>query len=437
MNKMTSTMRRRLSLLYHSNGKPSRFQRIRTRMDTCRHRLGASRTVAGGERTSPLGNLLALRTFFRLFFLSIFLNSVGHAAAGPPAREQAAPVARDIAAVLGDCAAAPVDAKESDGSAPEPMLNKGKRIFINPTGDSLYMGQEANAGTADDEQKNDQGVANVGIGAGVLKNNVDGRAILAIGTEALASNLTGIANTAIGFQSMLHQTDHNDNAAVGYRTMRSAHGPDTYLNVAMGHDALSSTISGARNTALGALAMQRLGPGKQNVAVGLDAMRGNNSEYVRNSSSFDVAIGSHALQQIDAGNANVAVGLCALSSLRNGNKNIAIGFAAGHNLVNSSYDILIGNHTRASKGAPHYYLDIGNVISADLKHGMVGIGTAAPRATLDIDGALRLAVNASPPVACTGDTAGSVALTKQSRMCACDGIRWIFADRSKASCSWN
>ena len=67
--------------------------------------------------------------------------------------------------------------------------------------------------------------------------------------------------------------------------------------------------------------------------------------------------------------------------------------------------------------------------------GKVGIGTASPVATLDINGYARLAPQVAAPVTCDAAHKGSMAMTDDSRLCVCDGSSWKF-DYNAVACSW-
>ncbi|MBI5004415.1 Ig-like domain-containing protein [Candidatus Kaiserbacteria bacterium] len=67
--------------------------------------------------------------------------------------------------------------------------------------------------------------------------------------------------------------------------------------------------------------------------------------------------------------------------------------------------------------------------------GNVGIGTAAPVTTLDVNGYMRLAVQSSAPMACSATYDGVIALNSVGWVCICNGSTWI-ADSTGAACSW-
>jgi hypothetical protein len=59
--------------------------------------------------------------------------------------------------------------------------------------------------------------------------------------------------------------------------------------------------------------------------------------------------------------------------------------------------------------------------------GNVGIGTATPQATLDINGFARLTPQGSAPATCSSSNVGAIALTLDFNICICNGSTWIFA----------
>ena len=71
--------------------------------------------------------------------------------------------------------------------------------------------------------------------------------------------------------------------------------------------------------------------------------------------------------------------------------------------------------------------------------GNVGIGTTSPVAALDINGAMKLAKNSLPPIACTSTADGAIALTSWHSMCVCKGSvsNWVQAADGLTSCSWS
>ena len=65
----------------------------------------------------------------------------------------------------------------------------------------------------------------------------------------------------------------------------------------------------------------------------------------------------------------------------------------------------------------------------------IGIGTATPMATLDVNGYERLSTNSSAPAQCKAAIKGAIALNHVSRICVCDGSSWKL-DSSGGACPW-
>lgn len=67
--------------------------------------------------------------------------------------------------------------------------------------------------------------------------------------------------------------------------------------------------------------------------------------------------------------------------------------------------------------------------------GNVGIGTASPVATLDVNGYARLAIKSSAPFTCDAAHKGAISLTGNAAICICNGTTWVY-DSTAAACSW-
>ncbi len=67
--------------------------------------------------------------------------------------------------------------------------------------------------------------------------------------------------------------------------------------------------------------------------------------------------------------------------------------------------------------------------------GNVGIGTATPAATLDVNGTARLAKYQQEPFPCDVDHDGTIALTHLTKMCVCNGSAWRFV-KDDMLCVW-
>lgn len=70
--------------------------------------------------------------------------------------------------------------------------------------------------------------------------------------------------------------------------------------------------------------------------------------------------------------------------------------------------------------------------------GNVGIGTASPQATIDINGYARLKVHNAQPVACSSSNDGAFAMTSQYTTCACKGgsAAWVRTSDGASACIW-
>jgi uncharacterized protein (TIGR02145 family) len=80
-----------------------------------------------------------------------------------------------------------------------------------------------------------------------------------------------------------------------------------------------------------------------------------------------------------------------------------------------------------------YWTDGTDVVSTNA---MVGIGTATPVATLDIEGYMKLNRYGSPPTECDATHAGTLAMTSSYNLCVCNGSEWVERDGLTA-CSWS
>jgi len=72
-------------------------------------------------------------------------------------------------------------------------------------------------------------------------------------------------------------------------------------------------------------------------------------------------------------------------------------------------------------------------------YGQVGIATSAPKATLDVNGYIRLAKNAVAPLACDAAHDGAIALTSSTyRLCVCKGgtTTWVYTSDGATACTW-
>lgn len=280
----------------------------------------------------------------------------------------------------------------------------------------------------------------LGYGAAYQTDGVD--RLVAVGADALgdANATTATGNTAVGYNGLGSVTSGGSNTALGYNAggttlttgsnniligvhvdtalagtsnaiaiggkagegdtavgigALAATATDNLLNTAVGSSALTNLTTGSHNTAVGASAMYWNSTGIYNVAIGHTAMAGSTT------GSGNVAIGNYALTGIyngapfnntavgggalysSGGEYNTAVGNGALSLTTTGHNNTALGYSVGSTtLTTGSNNILIG--TTASVDTPDAgtsnFLNIGNVINADMANGRIGInlGTTIP-----------------------------------------------------------
>jgi hypothetical protein len=70
--------------------------------------------------------------------------------------------------------------------------------------------------------------------------------------------------------------------------------------------------------------------------------------------------------------------------------------------------------------------------------GSVGIGTANPKATFDINGYMRLSKNNAQPAACGSGNDGAIALSHVYTLCICKGgtSSWVQSKDGITACSW-
>lgn len=66
-----------------------------------------------------------------------------------------------------------------------------------------------------------------------------------------------------------------------------------------------------------------------------------------------------------------------------------------------------------------------------------GIGTLTPKATLDVNGFMKLKKNTSAPATCNSDTDGAIGLSSVYKTCVCkSGTGWVLTSDGSTSCTW-
>jgi hypothetical protein len=100
-------------------------------------------------------------------------------------------------------------------------------------------------------------------------------------------------------------------------------------------------------------------------------------------------------------------------------------------------EVVMKNRENNSEVFHAYLADAANprVTFPNAKVG-IGSGSTSPRATLDVDGFVRLARYSSEPKACSGADDGAIALTSGARMCVCDDPNGWVEISDRTPCSW-
>ena len=150
---------------------------------------------------------------------------------------------------------------------------------------------------------------NTALGILALSADTSGGGNTALGSFALQLDTTGQENTAIGYVVLGSNTDGTDNTAVGYYAMRYAYdGSGTlFNNVAVGSNALETTVGANNNTAVGFNAMANSSTGDDNTAIGTGALIGS-------SGGNNIAVGFEAGGQLTSGSGNIIIGHAGTSS---------------------------------------------------------------------------------------------------------------------------
>ena len=203
------------------------------------------------------------------------------------------------------------------------------RIGVDATalGNSVYIGDLA--GAVDDKTNNN----NVGVG-----------------WHALILNTSGYYNTAIGYGSQRKTSTGRNNTSLGYQSLYNIQ--SAVENTGVGTFALSTLTSGFGNTALGNAAGTSINSGSYNTALGYQALRNTSGDY-------NIAIGWKA----GYGTSTVAQA-----------ENIWIGKQAGGSVTTGSRNLVIGNGADIPTATTNDYMNIGDMIKADMTTDVVEVG---------------------------------------------------------------
>lgn len=235
------------------------------------------------------------------------------------------------------------------------VINLGTSPFLHNFGDSYgtntFLGSIAGGGFQT------TGVQNTGLGQAALFSNTSGYNGTATGVAALYSNTQGVFNTANGVQALF------SNITGGF-------------NTASGVQALFSNTTGGDNSADGEGALYSNTTGSGNTASGYEALRANTT------ASTNTANGYEALYSSTTGSGNTATGYAAGYFNQTGTYNSFLGYQSGpdQNSTNLTNATAIGANAVVSQSNS---LVLGGTGSNAVK---VGIGTATPQYTLDVQG---------------------------------------------------
>jgi hypothetical protein len=257
------------------------------------------------------------------------------------------------------------------------------------------------------------GIQNTGIGWGSLFSNTTGSPNTAVGYGSLFLNTTGNANTAIGMEALRNNTTASSNTAVGYLALTANTGGN---NTAVGRAASDANTSGTETTSLGAYALSTNTTGSYNVALGSFSLYSNTtasqntavgyqSLYTNATGQYNTALGYKALDVATNDN-NTALGNEAGGGVTTGSSNTIIGAGAGNYitpLTTGSNNIIIGSLAQPSSATVSNEVTIGNdSVTVTRLKGNVGIGTASPTTTLDVETTVRSKANAATNDATVG-----------------------------------
>jgi len=177
--------------------------------------------------------------------------------------------------------------------------------------------------------------ANYSMGIGYLAGqSVTGDANLAIGANALKTTVSGYNNTAIGKNTlMLANNSAHDNVAIGYNSQ-------------------SAVTTGSYNLSIGTDSLVLNQTGSSNVGVGMNALRAVTG-------SDNVGVGGYAGYYNSTGNYNVFIGASSGTTCL-GSDNVVIGRLAGEGTQATwSYSVYIGYGAGAGASAGNYNVGIG------------------------------------------------------------------------------
>lgn len=198
--------------------------------------------------------------------------------------------------------------------------------------------------------------ANYSLGIGYLAGqSMTGDANLAIGANALKTTVTGYNNTAIGKNAlMLANNSAHDNVSVGYNSQ-------------------SAVTSGQYNLSIGTDSLVLNQTGSSNVGVGMNALRACTA-------SENVGVGGYTGYYNSTGAQNVYIG-CSAGTTCLGSRNIIIGFTACEGTQATYSDsVYIGFQSGNGASCGNYNVAIGRESLKATVANAVAIGYQAGKA---------------------------------------------------------
>jgi hypothetical protein len=179
--------------------------------------------------------------------------------------------------------------------------------------------------------KNTTGSGNIANGNSALSNNISGGYNIVNGNFSMQNNTTGSNNIASGIATMYHNDSGDYNIANGYQALYD--NLNGNYNIATGLAALARNTSGSKNIGMGYFSLLNNTIASRNIAIG-------DSSLLNNTSGDNVAFGHKALKSNITGSKLTAIGNDSdvlTSGLFNAT---AIGNGA---IVNASNTIQLGN----------------------------------------------------------------------------------------------